>query len=57
MFVMVTLEAREAGFSLLRPVEAHAQKCLILRGYNLNSQEEPYGVEEILDSLRSCSPL
>lgn len=47
---MVTLEAREAGYCLLCPVQAHSQKCLTLRGYNLNSQEEPYGVEEIVDS-------
>lgn len=57
MFIMVTLEAREAGFCLLRPVQAHSQKCLTLRGYHLNSQEEPYGVKEILDSWRNGSPL
>lgn len=53
---MVTLEAREVRFCLLRPVEAHSQKRTTLRGYNLNSQEEPYGAEETLDSLRNSSP-
>lgn len=57
MFIMMTLKAREAGFCLLCPVQAHAQKCLTLRGYNLNPQEEPYGVGEILDSPSNCSPL
>lgn len=57
VFIMVPLEGRQVGLCLLCPGQAHSQKCLTLRGYNLNSQEEPYGVEEILDSWRNSSPL